>query len=74
MLPASRLEVSALKKRAAMHHDFPLSQGSCTRLVVSAAQTGWKPTTVTCEMRICADRTGLNAPVQLLSRANLRRM
>lgn len=42
--------------------------------VVSAAQTDWKPTTVTCEMRICGDRTGLNASVKLLSRAYLQRM
>ncbi|KAM7380480.1 hypothetical protein PAMP_003773 [Pampus punctatissimus] len=38
------------------------------------AQTGLKPTTVTCEMRICGDRTGLNAPMKLFSRAYLQRM
>lgn len=43
-------------------------------MVMSAAQTGLKPTTVTCEMRICGDRTGLNASVRLLSRAYLQRM
>lgn len=43
-------------------------------MVMSAAQTGLKPTTVTCEMRICGDWTGLNASVKLLSRACLRRM
>lgn len=43
-------------------------------MVMSAAQTGLKPTTVTCEMRICGDWTGLNASVKLLSRAYLQRM
>lgn len=43
-------------------------------MVMSAAQTGWKSTTVTCEMRICGERTGLNAPAQLLTRAYLQRM
>lgn len=31
-LAASRLEESALKKRAVMHHDFPLSQRSCSAI------------------------------------------
>lgn len=35
---------------------------------------GWKSTTVTCEMRICGERTGLNAPAELLTRAYLQRM
>lgn len=43
-------------------------------MVMSAAQTGLKPTTVTCEMRICGDWTGLNASVKHLSRAYLQRM
>lgn len=38
------------------------------------AQTALKPTTVTCEMRICGEWTGLNASVKLLSRAYLQRM
>lgn len=32
-VPAWRLEESALKKRAVMHHDFPLSQRSCSAIL-----------------------------------------
>lgn len=43
-------------------------------MVASAAQTGLKLATVTCEMRICGDWTELNASVKFLTRAYLRRM